>query len=467
MNKVNYKEYLTAKDFLYSLISLPKPSKYCQKSMRVGKQRFLLKDEGCVGLERIKELLARLNNPERNLSFIHVAGTAGKGSVVAMLRAILSEAGFKTACFTSPHLSSPLERFQIDNKLMPAVTFVELVRKIKPVIEDMYLESPYGVPSYFETLWAIALLWFSQEKPDWVIVEAGIGGALDSTNIIMPKLCLITDIAIDHAGLIGPRLIDIAVNKAGIIKPKIPVLVSCRKKQVIEIIQQKAKECQSPFERLGKDFWAEIIKRGENSIQFEYQDAGTEKSSFYLALAGRYQLANAALAIRAAQLLAVNKEKIKSGLKKVFWPVRMEIVSARPKIILDGAHNPAKMKALAESLIDFSYKKLLVILGIMENKDVKGIIKALQKVADKIFITRVNVSGRHAAEPSKIYELCHQSGLKAEVVLWPDDALDMAVKEAGPKDLILVTGSLFLAGKIREKWLPEEQIVLGRSLKIR
>lgn len=466
MTNQQYKRYLVAKDFLYALISLPKPRRYCRKILRIGSHKFSLIDEQCVGLERMKDFLERFNNPQETINFIHVAGTSGKGSVVAILQSILNKGGFRVGCFTSPHLTSPLERFQINGELMPADEFVRLVETVKPAVEAMYCRGRYGAPSYFETLWMIALLWFSQKRPDWVIVETGIGGALDSTNVIRPKLCLITDISLDHAELIGPTLSDIAANKAGIIKHQVPVLTSCQKSKLVAILQQKAEDSKTKLEKLGKDFRVNHIVSKERSVEFCYSDS-KGKLACRLALAGKHQAHNAAIAIRAARILNINEKYIRQGLANVFWPARLEFVSENPRILLDGAHNYAKIKTLISYLKDFAPQRILVILAIMEKKDVRGIVRALSDVADKIFITRLNIVGRSMTEPLVIYNLCQKYKIDAEVVLWPEDALDRAIAEAGPNDLIVVTGSLFLVGKIRERWLSEEEIVANGSLKIK
>lgn len=442
-------QYLKAKQFLYSLIHLPKSPRYHQG----------------VGLRRMEELFFKLNQPCQNGQFIHIAGTSGKGSTAIILHTILAEAGSKTASFTSPHLTTPLERFQINGRLMPPSDFVRLLKKLTPLLNQMSSKSPFGPPSYFEVLWALGLLWFEEQKPDWIVTEAGIGGLLDATNIITPKLTIITEISFDHTALLGRTLSEIALQKAGVIKPNIPTLSAHQNKKVLSLLQKRAAEVGSKLEWHGHHFQTRLIKATSQGSRFVYQDE-SGKAEFTLSLVGEHQIKNAALAIRASHLLGIPDKVIQKALQKVFLPARLEAISQNPTIILDGAHNPAKIKTTIEALSFFSYQKLRLILAILQTKDIKNIVRQLPKKIDKIYITQVDSTGHQPANPLFIHQICQQYGLKSEIQLWPKLALEQAISESKKEDLILVTGSFYLAGRLREQWWPEESIVGQYTLRL-
>ncbi len=394
-------------------------------------------------LERIKGFLNLIGNPQHSLKSIHVAGTKGKGSTCAFITYILREAGFKVGLYTSPHLSDFRERIRILNTqysrrntqcdfegMIAKKDLVRLVEELKPAIEKYNRTLKYGPLSFFEVYTAIAFIYFKERKTDFVVLETGLGGRLDATNTAKPLVCAITPISLEHTQKLGNTLEEIAREKAGIIKSSQAIVVSA----------SQEKEARSVIRKRCKGYGAELFEITKNKYQ-----------RFKIKLLGEHQQINANVAVEVIKALRnynihVSSDAIRKGLLSTVWPGRCEVVSKSPLVILDGAQNVASAQALKETIKDsFRYKKLILILGISNDKDIKGVCNELSDLADVIILTKANNS--RATETKILAEYFKGKGIEETNNV--KEALKLAKRIAHKEDLILVTGSLFVVGEAR------------------
>lgn len=360
-----------------------------------------------LSLDRIRALLAKLDDPQDSLKCIHVAGTNGKGSVCAMMDFILRERGFKTGRFTSPHLKSFNERIRVNNRLISNKDIGRLLKKIMPFVTNQ---------TYFEVATALAFLYFKEKKVDFAVLEVGLGGRLDATNVVKPTISIITNVSYDHFYYLGNTLEKIAREKAGIIKNKIPVITGAEG-AALKVIKKTAKQKNSKL----------ILVKNEYKGKIN--------------LDGNFQKENAAIAVRALnELNIINNKDIKKGLKKVKWPGRFEF---RNGILFDCAHNLAGTLNLVEELRNVKYRKLILVFGVMKDKDYSGMIKKLMPLADYVVLTKPKID--RALDPKSIAKKINNSFV---IIEESKKALKFAKSIAGKKDLILVTGSIFLVGEV-------------------
>jgi dihydrofolate synthase/folylpolyglutamate synthase len=409
-----------------------------------GLQKYGIK----FGLSKTSNLLKAFGNPHLRQKYIHIAGTNGKGSVAAMLEAILMNSGLKVALYSSPHLVRFTERFRIDGKEIHPGQVADLVREVKRVVD------PTQPPTFFEFITAMALIHFARENPDISIVEVGMGGRLDATNVIRPLVSAITNISLEHQSFLGSRLTDIAGEKAGIIKPGIDLITAATQPQVIKVFSDTCKRRKAPFWRVGRE-----IRYRRTGAQLNYYGMGRIEKDLDLGLLGKHQLRNAALALAVIELIerrgfTVSSEHIREGLNKPRWPGRMQVVSRKPLIILDGAHNPDAMRILVNSMRDaFQWKHLILVLGIMGDKDIPRIIKRIVPIADYVIYTRAEYY--RAAEPQVLMKEAAPLRKQGEIIPTIPEALRKAKGRSGPGDVILVTGSLFTVGEAMACLEPE------------
>jgi dihydrofolate synthase/folylpolyglutamate synthase len=403
-------------------------------------QKFGIK----FGLSSTARLVAGLGNPHKKCRFLHIAGTNGKGSAAAMLSSILTLAGYNTGFYSSPHLISFHERFRLRDRDINDAEVLPLINQVKRVV------SPDELPTFFEFVTAMALLYYAQQKADPVILETGMGGRLDATNIVQPLLSVITNIALDHREFLGNSIEAIAAEKAGIIKPGVPVITFVSQATALTPITAAATAFKSPLYLGGRDFQV----RGYGSGRFRYQGLKHSMTGLKTNLVGRHQYRNAAVALAAVELLQdhgfkIPESVIRQGLQQVRWPGRLEIVSRKPNIVLDGAHNPAAAATLAQALKrDLSYRRLLLVLGVMADKDIKGILQRLLPLADVVIFSRPRYE--RAAAPEVLEAQGENLSLETHVIADLGEAIAKAKDLAGIDDLIVVTGSLFTIGEARE-----------------
>jgi len=419
-------------------------------------------------LERIKEFLDIIGNPQEGLKCIHVSGTKGKGSTCAFISYILRQSGYRVGLYTSPHLSDFKERIRILSPktkkqeqaadfegMISADELADLVARLKPAIEKYNSASKYGPLSFFEAYTSLAFVYFKEQKIDFAVLETGLGGRLDATNVAHAYVCAITPISYEHTQKLGNTLRKIAAEKAGIIKghqvtksPSHPLVVisAPQEEEAAEVIRNRCKEAGAKLYEVGRDITYQKTKNGfgVKGISGDYPELKT-------GLLGTHQLVNASIAVGIAEALRpygfnVGADSIRGGLANTVWPGRCEVVSRGPLVVLDGAQNVASAGVLKEAVKEnFKYKKLILVLGISDDKDIKGICNTLYDLADEIILTRAD--NPRAAEPGVLTQY-----FKAKVTHLAGnikEAKAIACGIAKKEDLILVCGSLFVVGEFR------------------
>ncbi|MDI6800925.1 MAG: folylpolyglutamate synthase/dihydrofolate synthase family protein [Thermodesulfovibrionales bacterium] len=423
-----------------------------------GLQKYGIK----LGLKKTEDILSKIGNPHKNLLSVHVAGTNGKGSVSAMIASILMAQGFKVGLFTSPHLVSFTERIRINNKQISESEVVSLTNEIRFEIRNSKFEIPE--PTFFEFVTAMAFLYFVRNKIDWAVIETGMGGRLDATNVITPAVSVITRIGYDHKEFLGETLSDIAKEKAGIIKRGIPVVSAQQEQKAEDVIFTKAKEENSPIVAYGKDFKGILKSSDINGIGFDYHDPelithDSKLENLFVPLPGEHQLFNACIAIKAAMLALMqnteyeirNLKLIREGLASTKWHGRLEIVKNEPLIMIDGAHNPEAANALSDFIRKhLGDRRIILIIGIMSDKDIDGILRPLLSLASDVIFTTPDY-GR-AASPEKLSEYAASLGYCSKVTGSVKEAIDTAIKisDESSHSLILITGSFYTIGEAME-----------------
>jgi dihydrofolate synthase/folylpolyglutamate synthase len=410
-----------------------------------GLQKYGIK----FGLSKTSNLLKAFGDPHKGQKYVHIAGTNGKGSVAAFAASILREAGLgRVGLYSSPHLVRFTERIKINDREISQKDTVDLVKELRNAVV------PEEPPTFFEAITAMAFLYFARENTDIAVIEVGMGGRLDATNLITPLVSLITNISMEHQIYLGSRLLDIASEKAGIIKDGIDVVTGVTQPSVIRLLESACAEKGAPLWRLGKDIHYRATPSG-----LHYYGRMQRLHSLQPGLNGRFQFRNAALAVALVERLQekgfrVSAEDIRKGLKRVTWPGRMQVVAQEPTVILDGGHNPAAIKTLAHSITsDFRYRRMILVIGIMGDKDIGQILRAIVPLSDYVIYTRPVYS--RAAPPERLMAEAAPLRSPGEVVPFLSKALDRARQIADPRDLILVCGSLFTVGEAMTYFDPE------------
>jgi dihydrofolate synthase/folylpolyglutamate synthase len=404
-----------------------------------GLQKFGIK----FGLDNISRLLSYLNNPHHKQTFIHIAGTNGKGSTAAFLSSILSKAGYTTGLYTSPHLISFTERIRINGRPISKKDVARLTQFIK--IKSAKIKNL----TYFEFVTAMALLYFKEHRVDFSLLEVGMGGRLDATNVVRPLISIITNISNEHEFYLGNTLKKIAFEKAGIIKKNGVLITGATQPTVLSVFKKRCQLLKSTYYQLGRDFTCTPCSKKS----FNYHGLTYNLSNIHLGLRGDYQVNNAALALAAVDILrnkhySIEDKALYDGLRKVSWPGRLEVVNTAPLVILDGAHNPAAMKNLRTALFkNFEFKCLILVLGIMEDKEIKKMMRALVPSAHRVVLCKPHMDRAVSTQTlaTTIKDL-HVSYQQIDDV---KNAVRYAQSLAQRSDLICVTGSLFTVGEAR------------------
>ncbi|MFA4919828.1 MAG: folylpolyglutamate synthase/dihydrofolate synthase family protein [Thermodesulfovibrionales bacterium] len=420
------------------------------------------------GLDNIGKLAAALGNPHESFPCAHVAGTNGKGSTAAVIASILQAAGHRVGLFTSPHLISFTERIRINGEEITEAGVIDLASEIRDIVSRF---DDFN-PTFFEVVTAIALLYFQRQKADAVVMETGMGGRLDATNIVTPLVSVITNISFDHKYFLGNTLNEIAAEKAGIIKKGIPVVSADQEPEAAKVVREKARELSSALYLYGKDFSALLKKSDASGICFDYSDGSIKLKDLTLPLSGEHQMRNASLAVKAADLflnsprLRVSASPrqdsssrllkyIRDGLASTKWPGRLELVQSNPPILIDGAHNPAAAHVLSKTIKSIflnKYKKIIMVLGIMSDKDMKGIMGPLLPLASEIIVTAP--SYERAASPGRLAEIAASLGFSdIRISSTVKEAIDLAIKDGRQmpdSPLIVITGSFYTIGEAME-----------------
>lgn len=420
-----------------------------------------------LGLDSMNRFLGALDNPQHRVPCVHIGGTNGKGSVGSTLLSILSQAGYRVGLYTSPHLSSVRERFRINDTFISKEQFAGQASRIRDILDG-------GQITYFEFTTTLAMLWFAEQKVDLALLEVGMGGRLDATNVVTPLVSVITNVSMDHEAYLGNTLREIAGEKAGIIKKSVPVVSAAGDDVSREVIMETCTRLQAPLYLLGRDFQSRMIGDDENGTWyysgFPIEQQQNELSELPMALSGNYQLANGAVAMAVVQLLnrkgfCVKEEDIREGLRRVSWPGRLEafykdgkgrICREKPDgappfhhYLLDGAHNPAGVEALRDALLrSFCRNKLILVWAAMGDKNIRDTLTAIAPLAQTIIFTRPE--SERSATPEQLRDaLPPEFRERAVLVASVPEAITRAETLAGGEDLICIAGSLYLVGAAR------------------
>lgn len=395
------------------------------------------------GLERVGELLEKLGRPQDKLKYIHVAGTNGKGSCAAMLASVLKAGGYRTGLFTSPYLFRFNERMQINGQEIGDETLAELISRIKPLAEAME-----DHPTEFELMTAAALLWYAEERCDIVVLEVGLGGRLDATNIIAaPEAAVIMNIGLDHTAVLGDTVEKIAAEKAGIIKPGCGCVLYPQSESVEAVIGQKCREMGAPLRK------AELSQIKSEFDSLDGQVFSYKGDGYALPLLGTHQLRNAAVALETVALIRekgwkLAQEDVEHGLYAVNWPARFEIVHEEPYFVVDGGHNPQCAQTVAENLENYfkDYRRVL-LLGVLADKDYDSLTAVLAEKADEFICAAPNSDRALPAE--QLAEHLKKYGKPVTACGSIKDGVSAALEAAGKSGMVCAVGSLYMAGEIR------------------
>ncbi|OYT52996.1 MAG: bifunctional folylpolyglutamate synthase/dihydrofolate synthase [Candidatus Altiarchaeales archaeon ex4484_2] len=396
-------------------------------------------------LENITYLLDKLGNPQESLKCLHVAGTNGKGSVCAMISSILQNEGFRTGLYTSPHLECFRERIRVNNKLISERELASHVAELKPFIEEMR-NKPLGEPSFFEAVTALAFLYFSRMKVDYAVIETGLGGRLDATNVINPLVSVVTNVSMDHSEYLGGSIEELAFEKAAIIKENGILVTAADDRRALDVLLMECQKKNAKHVLVADTSILRIYSNTQGS-EFDYRGVYGIHRSLFIPLLGDHQLINAATAISAVEVLKdyeirISQDAIKEGLSNVKWPGRLEIVGERPFIVLDGAHNPSGFKQLKKSLTElFTYWRLYLVVAVSSGKDYQQMIAEIASSVDLAVVT--GLRDMDHVDPGLLageFIGCGRGVVKAGDMF---KALDYALSKAGEEDLVCVTGSLY------------------------
>jgi dihydrofolate synthase/folylpolyglutamate synthase len=408
-----------------------------------------------LGLERTEKMLELLGNPEKKLKCIHLAGTNGKGSISTMIGQILMEEGYKTGLYTSPFIQEFGERIQINRENITKEEVAELITRISAVVEQV-IALGYDAPTQFEIVTVAAFLYFYEKNVDYVVLEVGLGGRLDSTNVVNPILSVISSISFDHMDILGDTLEEIAYEKAGIIKDNVPVVIYPQDRSVYRIIEKIAadKNCAVTYADRGEVSLSRVFI-DEDFIGQEIEvNTRTKEYTVKLSLLGKHQLMNCLTAVTAIEALiktgiVISEKSIIEGLSKVKWMARMEVLNKNPLVVIDGAHNRDGMFMLLKSIKEyFEYDKLILILGILADKEVEKMVGLISKKAHKVIcVTPHNERAELSQNLKKVVEKHNKNSLAFDDY---QEAYEEALNSCGENDLLLICGSLYMVGDMRK-----------------
>jgi dihydrofolate synthase/folylpolyglutamate synthase len=415
-------------------------------------------------LNRISLLLELLGNPHDRLQVIHIAGSKGKGSTAALIASVLTQAGYKTGLFTSPHLITPRERCRIDGDLISKADVAFYVEKLKPAIETVST-SEFGRVSFFEIYTALAFSYFADKATDFAVIEVGLGGRLDATNVVTPVATVITPIGLEHTAILGETYTEIASEKAEIIKQKCPLALAPQHPEARTVFEKVASERNAPIvepkDLVGRDCCASssrLVRNADGLPVAQEFDVETDSESYpqlTMPLLGHHQFINATTAVTAIECLKqkgyrVPKTSVYAGFKNVQWQGRIQRIRSSPIVVLDGAHSPASMEALCSTLRQsFRYDRVTFIVSLMRDKNLTAIGNIVSQTADFVIATQV-LNNPRVMSAEEILDAWENTCEKISACSTPEKAITRALSGASPTDLICITGSLYLVGQALE-----------------
>lgn len=460
----NYLKFKDCEKYIESLV-LSKPIPHFASS------RHKIENKTSFGLERIGSFLSEIGNPHNFNKYVHITGTSGKTSTTYFVSNLLMHQGYKTGMYISPHMTTLLERFMINRKFPTVKDFIDLVQNTKKIVDSEYENKNFGIISYFEYVLSLAFKYFKSKAVDYVALEVGLGGRYDATNIIKKsEVSIITNIGLDHTNVLGNTKEEIALDKAGIIKQNSPVLTMEQKPEILNIFREEAQKFDTSVQILGSEFKTENF-RGEknNKMLFDYYSDKNVFKNLKCNLCGIWQVRNLSLAIRTLEILSEknNKDIDKIGLQEAISttkiPGRYELISEKPRIILDGAHNPDKIAVLVYHLKQFHNPgDVVFICGFTAGKRPNEMISQMLQISETFYLTRVFADYREDEDPVYLKSLIKFQNASAKTIIKLDayDALDNAIEKfKNSGKTICVTGSLYLVSYIRKKWYPEYQSI--------
>lgn len=412
-----------------------------------------------LGLDRTLALLDATGSPHLKVKAVHVAGTNGKGSVAAMTASVLRAAGFSVGLYTSPHLSSYTERIGVDGKPIPRARLAELITRLRPHFERVASRSSLGPPTEFEMGTVAAFLYFAEERVDYAVVEVGLGGRFDATNVITPLVAVITHVDMDHRERLGGTIEEIAFEKAGIIKPGVPVVVGVQHPPALATIKRAAAERSARAFVVGEDIWCERTGCTEEGQRFRARMRGQDLGEFEIPLLGPHQVENAGCVVGVVAALCnlgvdVGREAVKRGLKLTRWPGRLEVLQRRPLVVVDGAHNLDGMARLARAVPEIARgRRVTAVVGISRDKPVADMVRQVAGFASLVIATRASSSRLGGADPRAIAALALDAGCEGLVRESALEAVNEGLERVGDEGALLVCGSLYLVGEVRNHLL--------------
>ncbi len=414
-------------------------------------------------LERIEQLLGLIGDPHLAFRSLHIGGTSGKGSTAVMAANILEGAGYRVGLHTSPHLQIMNERHRINGRYVATSQLIEAWQTLKPAVEEVTRTSLFGSPSYFEAQVALSFLLFRQAGVEIAVVEVGLGGSIDATNILPAEVAVLTNVGLDHTDILGTTVEEIARDKLGIFKKNQRVVSGCWQPEIQAMVRQRAQMKGARLWQIGVDFRVEAAGPGRCHLYLP----GRNLREVKLGLEGFFQAQNAALAVAAVLSLRetpVPDEAIRAGLAGTHFAGRVERVQERPLVLLDGAHNPDKVRASLSVLEDAAHKagRIITVLGLKQGKDAAEIVPPVVQHSDLLILTAFADKGLwKGMDPYQIAQLVTDSDPTRPLLVRPQaaEAVAEALRQAGPNDIVWITGSLYLVGEVRERWFPTADLL--------
>lgn len=449
-------KYTWASRYINGLIQGP-------PSPKPGSSQEEIRARAVSRIERLRSFLEFIGNPQQNFHSIHVGGTSGKGSTSALIAGILRSAGYHTGLHVSPYLQAETEKLQLDGRLMSGDSFAEYVAELDREVNRWVSQG--GAPLTYGEFWvALTFLSFARERLDWAVIEVGAGGRFDLTNVLLPDVSVITSIGLDHVRTLGGTIPEIAWHKAGIIKPGRPAVTTVKKPDALEVIKREARATGSRLVVMaeGRDF--DVVSSGADGTTVIDHASG---QTFKTTLPGHFQGSNVAAAMAAVRAIEhaspddISDSVIARGIAEMRFPGRMEIVQRDPLVVLDGAHNPQKMRSFVDAALELGTPaRRIVVLGSLDAHDFLTGARIVSPIADEVIVTAPSAIERASAPTDQIASIVRRKGKPVEVIPEPRQAVRVALERASASDHILVTGSLYLVGAVRELWYDHDSIVI-------